>query len=134
MKKRVNIDGIVAKQQTIADAKKAQKVRFYELQRELHGCTIKLLMLARPNLTEHAATQIVYYAYKYGVIDNNNVDPLFKDNIEELNTKARALYDIKEKERFDKLKRERSWNELKAKVSASLSHGEANCNDNNPNV
>ena len=48
MRKRVNVDRIVAKQQAVAEANKAKKRRFYELQRELYGLEVELVMIAYP--------------------------------------------------------------------------------------
>ena len=117
MKKQVNIDRIVAKQQAVKDANKAKRVRFYQLQRELHGVTIDLLMTARPTLSTWDATQIVYKANKFGVISQDNVDPLFRDDINDLILCAEIKHKLVEEERFKEAKHNNSWTELQAKYS-----------------
>jgi hypothetical protein len=117
LKKQVNIDSIVAKQQAAADANKAKRVRFYKLQRELHGITIDLLMTARPSLSTWDATQIVYNANKFGVITQDNVDPLFRDDINDLILSAQIKHKLAEEQRFKESKYNNSWTELQAKYS-----------------
>lgn len=124
MRKRVNVDRIVAKQQAVADANKAKKRRFYELQRELYGLEVELVMIAYPQMSEWDAVQRVYNAHRYNLVSSNNTDALYDDNLDEKIARAKAEEKIAKEKRFIEEKNKQLWTELCAKVKSLSSNDE----------
>ena len=124
MRKRVNVNRIVAKQQAVADANKAKKRRFYELQRELYGLEVELVMIAYPQMSEWDAVQRVYNAHRYNLVSSNNTDALYDDNLDEKIARAKAQEKIAKEQRFREEKNKQLWTELCAKVKSLSSNDE----------
>lgn len=124
MRKRVNVDRIVAEQQAVADANKAKKRRFYELQRELYGLEVELVMIAYPQMSEWDAVQRVYNAHRYNLVSSNNTDALYDDNLDEKIARAKAQEKIAKEQRFREEKNKQLWTELCAKVKSLSSNDE----------
>ena len=126
MRKRVNVDRIVAKQQAVAEANKAKKRRFYELQRELYGLEVELVMIAYPQMSEWDAVQRVYNAHRYNLVSSNNTDALYDDNLDEKIARAKAEEKIAKEQQFRVEKNKQLWTELCAKVKSLSSNDEDN--------
>ena len=126
MRKRVNVDRIVAEQQAVADANKAKKRRFYELQRELYGLEVELVMIAYPQMSEWDAVQRVYNAHRYNLVSSNNTDALYDDNLDEKIDRAKAEEKIAKEQQFRVEKNKQLWTELCAKVKSLSSNDEDN--------
>ena len=124
MRKRVNVDRIVAKQQAVAEANKAKKRRFYELQRELYGLEVELVMIAYPQMSEWDAVQRVYNAHRYNLVSSNNTDALYDDNLDKKIARAKAQEKIAKEQRFREEKNKQLWTELCAKVKSLSSNDE----------
>ena len=125
MRKRVNVDRVVAKQQAVRDANKAKKKRFYELQRELYGLEVELVRIAYPKMDEWTAVQRVYNAHRYNLVSSNNTDALYDDNPDDRIARAKAEDKIAKEKQFKEDKNKQLWTELCAKVK-SLSSTDLN--------